>query len=358
MSQTRPIDLVANTLSRSGITTILRQFKRNDFCVLMLHGVTDLDAKDQPGIENTEGISIHVRDLEAIFKLLAGRYPVPSLDEVVTAMENQTPLPQNSVVLTFDDGYASDYELAFPLLKKYNLHGTIFASTDFVHNGASMWWDRMEFAIGHSEAERLSIIIGGDHIDRELGDRESRRELFLDLLPIIKKQPQERIYEEIGRIEEAVDCRLAEAENPPKIYRPMNWDQAREMIDSGLVTIGGHTHTHRIMGRCKLETARWELETSRQLLKENLGLENPLFSYTNGEVGDFTPETNAILKELGYRCALLTVNGFNRLDSDPFLLRRFSTRNSFRHVDAVASGALGSVFNVVNSIRGRKAAMW
>ncbi|MFT5467170.1 MAG: peptidoglycan/xylan/chitin deacetylase (PgdA/CDA1 family) [Verrucomicrobiales bacterium] len=356
MSRSKSVDVVINTLSRLGVPSILRRFQKDEFCVLMFHGVTDLD--EQSGIGNTEGISIHVKDLEEIFKLLSEAYNVPSLEEVVDAMENKTPLPPRSVVLTFDDGYASDYELAFPLLEKYDLHGTIFASTDFVHNKASMWWDRMEYAVGHSETERLSVIIGETHIDRELGDTEQRKELFTELLPVIKHLPQESIYHEVGRIEDALNCRLADAEDPPEIYRPMTWGNAQEMIDSGHVSIGGHTHTHRIMGRCTLETARYELETSLQLLEENLGLKNPLFSYTNGHIGDYTPETNEILKELGYRCALLTETGFNQIDSDPYQLRRFSTGNSFRYVDVMASGTLRSVLKVVNSFRGREAAMW
>lgn len=352
------INLVINTLSRLGIPAILRRFKRDEFCALMLHGVTDVSSDEQTGIGNTEGISIHVDDLERIFQLLLECYQVVSLDSVVEAMEKGEKLPPSSVVVTFDDGYASNYELAWPLLKKYGLHGTIFASTDFVHNKAWMWWDRLEFAIGHSEFERLSIRIGEDHIDRDLGDREDRRQLFIDLLDVIKRQPQERIYEEIGRIEDAIDCRLEEVTDPPKMYRPMNWAQAREMIESGHVSIGGHTHTHRILGRCTLETAREELEVSQQLLKENLGIEKLLFSYTNGHFGDFSEETNELLKELGYRCAMLNEAGFNRMNSDRFLLRRFGTGNNFRYVDVVASGTLRSAIKVANTFRGRKAAMW
>ncbi|MEM7313620.1 MAG: polysaccharide deacetylase family protein [Planctomycetota bacterium] len=357
MNRRQRIDLIINTISKMGAPSLCRRFRNDEFCILMLHGVTD--SHEQSGIGNTEEISIHVDDLEEICQLLSKHYHVPSLDEVVDAMETKTSLPPRSVVLTFDDGYASDYELAFPLLKKYGLHGTIFASTDFVTNKASMWWDRMEYAVGHTEAARLSIIIGETHIDRDLGatnDKPTRKQLFLDLLPIIKGLPQEKVYHEVGRIEDALDCRLSDAENPPAIYRPMTWNQAREMHKSDHVTIGGHTHTHRIMGRCTLETARAELETSLQLLKEHLGLDRPLFSYTNGHIGDFTPETNEILKELGYRCALLTETGFNRVEDDPFLLRRFSTGNNARYVDVMASGTMRSVINVANVLRGRKAA--
>lgn len=42
------------------------------------------------------------------------------------AEEGAAPLPQNPVLITFDDGYANNYELAFPLLKEMNMKGNIF----------------------------------------------------------------------------------------------------------------------------------------------------------------------------------------------------------------------------------------
>lgn len=356
MDRRTRIDLIIGTLSRLGFPAILRRFQKEEFCILMLHGITD--QREQSGIGNTEGISIHVDDFEAICGLLSECYHVPSLDEVIESMATGNPLPPSSVVLTFDDGYESDYKLAFPILKKYGLPGTVFVATDFVHNKSWMWWDRMEYAVGHSKEGRLSIILGDSHFDRELGSKADRTRLFLDLLPVIKGLPQELIYNQIGRIESALGVSLADAGDPPEMYRPMNWDQAREMLDSGLISIGGHTHTHRILGRCTLETARHELETCQQLLAENLGLTNPLFSYTNGRVGDFTDETNELVKELGYRCALTTETGFNRVEDDPYLLRRFSTGNNFRYVDVVASGALQALLDMTSGVRGRNAAVW
>ena len=41
-------------------------------------------------------------------------------------------LPQNSILITFDDGYKNNYTLAFPILKKYNMKATIFLNTKFI----------------------------------------------------------------------------------------------------------------------------------------------------------------------------------------------------------------------------------
>ncbi|RYD06382.1 hypothetical protein N752_04260 [Desulforamulus aquiferis] len=48
------------------------------------------------------------------------------------------------VLLTFDDGYVSFYEKAFPILKKYNLKGTVFIITDMVDTPNHMTWRQLE----------------------------------------------------------------------------------------------------------------------------------------------------------------------------------------------------------------------
>jgi peptidoglycan/xylan/chitin deacetylase (PgdA/CDA1 family) len=42
------------------------------------------------------------------------------------------PIPANSIVLTFDDGYFDNWVYAYPLLKKYGFKGTIFVNPEFV----------------------------------------------------------------------------------------------------------------------------------------------------------------------------------------------------------------------------------
>ena len=49
-------------------------------------------------------------------------------------MVNGAELPENPIMITFDDGYEDNYQNAYPILKKYGFTGTIFVITDFVSN--------------------------------------------------------------------------------------------------------------------------------------------------------------------------------------------------------------------------------
>ncbi len=54
-------------------------------------------------------------------------YNTVSFDDLINFVEKGTPLAQKPVIITFDDGYLSNYEYAFPKLKENNYCATIFA---------------------------------------------------------------------------------------------------------------------------------------------------------------------------------------------------------------------------------------
>ena len=55
-----------------------------------------------------------------------------SLQQLYDYVNKGIKLPKNPVVLTFDDGYLDNWVFAYPLLKKYEFNGTIYANPDFV----------------------------------------------------------------------------------------------------------------------------------------------------------------------------------------------------------------------------------
>lgn len=68
----------------------------------------------------------------------------------------------------------------------------------------------------------------------------------------------------------------------PAQYRPCTWAQLREMQDSGLVEIGGHSHSHRELPTLTGDELRADLEESHRIF-ESEGIRRPrFFAYPRG----------------------------------------------------------------------------
>jgi peptidoglycan/xylan/chitin deacetylase (PgdA/CDA1 family) len=72
-------------------------------------------------------------------------YRVIPLRELAGFLAGRQPLPQRSVVITIDDGYASAHRHALPLLRKYGFPATVFVYTDFVGAGGdALSWPQLQ----------------------------------------------------------------------------------------------------------------------------------------------------------------------------------------------------------------------
>ena len=65
----------------------------------------------------------------------------------------------------------------------------------------------------------------------------------------------------------------------PADGQPLSWAGAKEMVDSGLVTIGSHTHSHALLDRLSPGDAADELDRSKGLIQDNLGVAADHFAY-------------------------------------------------------------------------------
>ncbi len=83
---------------------------------------------------------------EQMSYLNANGYRVISLDDFFDFINLRQGVPDNSVVITFDDGWRSVYTTAYPILKKYGFPATIFIYTDFISPGnrTALTWDMMK----------------------------------------------------------------------------------------------------------------------------------------------------------------------------------------------------------------------
>lgn len=67
-------------------------------------------------------------------------YRLISIDEVVTQLMSKKHPKLPFVCFTFDDGFADNYELAYPILKKYNCPFCIYVTSGFVNRTHKAHW--------------------------------------------------------------------------------------------------------------------------------------------------------------------------------------------------------------------------
>ena len=308
-----------------------RRRNREKLRVLMFHGFTD---RAHDGIENCQHKHLDVAKFEALLKHLGRHYRVMSLEEIAHKLGRQEKLPPNATALTFDDGFLSNYTLAFPLLRRFNMPATIYLATEFVDGKKPIWVDRLDYALNRAGKSKRDLV----SVKRRL-----------------KALPQEEVHDAVGRIEEELGFRLERADDPavPAIYHPLNWDQVREMSGSGLVSFGAHTHSHVILGRSTPEVIRREMQRCKAIIERETGRSCRLFCYPNGDTGDFSDLSEQIIRENGFESTVITVGGFNEPACEPFLLRRLGMTNDLSpaqaeqylsHGDASFRGLFGNLF--------------
>src|SRR5260221_1331983 len=68
-----------------------------------------------------------------------------SMDQLKAYWFEGNPLPAKAVLLTFDDGFRSIYEKAYPVVKEFGYPGVLFLYTDFVRSQSdSMRYSEIE----------------------------------------------------------------------------------------------------------------------------------------------------------------------------------------------------------------------
>lgn len=178
-----------------------------DLIVLCYHAVAE---------EWDADLAVSPSQFEAEVRFLVQHgYHGATFHDAVTA-----PLGRRTVAITFDDGFCSVAERAFPILARYELPATIFVVTDFVGGTAPLAWSG---------------------IDRW---REGRFRSEL---------------------------------------APVSWPQLRRLADAGW-EIGSHTCTHPRLTECKEDQLVRELRDSKERCEQELGIACRSLAYPYGDV--------------------------------------------------------------------------
>jgi peptidoglycan/xylan/chitin deacetylase (PgdA/CDA1 family) len=172
-------------------------------------------------------------------------------------------IPTKTFVVTFDDVYENVYHNAFPVLREYGIPATVFLATSYI---------------------------------------DSLQPFPFDDWPH-KGSP----------------------DTPPETWKPITTAQCQEMLASGLIELGTHTHTHAdFSGRP--DDFRRDLSISLDELRSRFGVTEAHLAlpFGNGCRLDDGPELSVAAKQCGVRCILTTESELVRREDDPMNWGRFA----------------------------------
>ena len=228
--------------------------------ILTLHGVGDEDMPMERFTRLMRWLSSHAR-------------VVPLGDMLASLRADQPPASALEVALTFDDGLASQFLLAYPVLRELELSATIFVCPRLVDEGRWLWkhdararWRRLAPPMRGELAAEFAL----PGVDTE------------SVICWMKDQPSSIRSKLCDRLREATpDFQPDAAESAA--YDLMNWEQILRM-DPSCVSIGSHSLTHPILPTLDDADLERELRDSRTELEARLQREAPIFCYPNGSV--------------------------------------------------------------------------
>lgn len=129
------------------------------------------------------------------------------------------------------------------------------------------------------------------------------------------------ILKEFG-MKAAIFVVTGSVDNEKTVYPHFGYAQAKEMLDSGLIEIGSHTHSHRSFKELSYEETVTELRKSKYLIESELKINCTLLAYPYGFDNEWT-KSEAI--KAGYEVInLVGDKGTNRPSDGLFDLKRLT----------------------------------
>lgn len=178
-------------------------------------------------------------------RLLELGYEFWPLTKVIDSIRINEAIPDNVTVITFDDGYGNIYTNAWPILKELDIPATIFLATAYIDSEEPFKFDSWSTSY----------------------------------------------FKQVS----------------PDEWRPLKWSECIEMINSGLVQIGSHTHSH-IDFRNNDKGFEEDIQTSLAVLEDKIGYDSYTFAFPFGSkrLGFTADSFIDILKQYPVNCALTT----------------------------------------------------
>lgn len=261
--------------------------------VLMLHRVLNDDAWQKTN--SPPDIVVRERTFHDLAAHIAHEYEVVGLQEARPGEIR----PRLRLVLTFDDGWSDNYELAFSSTRQWDLPFTVFVCSGFMAKEMPFWPERAFLLLSRTRP------------------RLSPEEINAAIEGLKERSPWELEQYLAGLADTG---HLTEDAMRSDVDKALSWPQVLEMRHAG-VAFGCHTHTHQILTRIPIDMVRADIGTSKMAIERALSTTCQAFAYPNGS---WSVEARQAVANAGFELALTTQPGAWTKDCDPMAIPRMN----------------------------------
>jgi peptidoglycan/xylan/chitin deacetylase (PgdA/CDA1 family) len=276
----------------SGLSRALALRYRGRGIIFALHSIVDDDA-----FHPDRTLRCPVGRLDWILhRLRQQKVDFVTLDEAVERLS--APSARPFVAFTFDDGFADNLTKALPVMEKYAAPFTVYVTTGMISRDIDAWWFGLAELIRRRERIELPTLGHFSCADRTGKQRtyaaiEAAVHANFDLLPAVR----EALHAAGIQISTLVD------------REALTEQQLRTLARHPLVTIGGHTTTHRNLARAPAATVHAEMAENRRFLQDLTRAPVDHNAYPFGHAGACDGREAAISRSVGFRTAVTTRAG-------------------------------------------------
>ncbi len=302
---------IARLLSQTGLTSLEKR-GRNKLSIATFHRVLP-EAERQ--IYPFPGLAVTPEELDTFLSYLSQYFDCGALAAQHKKYLKGETTSRPLLAITFDDAQYDNFSNARPVLTRHRINASFFAPVVAVERQELLWHDRLGFAI-------LALLKQNNDGQTQLMDILSAADM-----------PACDSHNQVGKVVQAskglaLNARLRLIDKlegasggiqVPEYARLMTFEELAELAADGH-EIGSHSMTHCMMPECDDSALAYEIAESRRVLQDKLRLPIETFCYPNG---DSDTRTAQAVAKAGYSRGVTTTWGYNRQDTDPFLLRRF-----------------------------------
>jgi peptidoglycan/xylan/chitin deacetylase (PgdA/CDA1 family) len=263
-----------------------------------------------------DSITVSVKSFEQQVRYFSKSFNVISMRSLIDCLVNKCQLPQNALVLTFDDGYEDNY-IAAKILHKYTLTGLFYITAGCIESEETFWIAEVRHLLGTTRRHQVSVSLPHKTLTASLRTAAERVKAIDDMTYLLKTVDV-HCREEIRSL---LRAQLDDVSACPDGLM-LTWGHLKDMVAMGM-EIGGHTMTHANLPSAKPDEARFEISESKSTLERRLGIKVSHFAYPNGgSVQHYNDRVKTQVKEAGFLSATTSLPGIVRHESDLFEIRR------------------------------------